>query len=129
MKRAALVLGPNFASMPNDFVSHIRQWEFYPEICFRLLLTACRSLTAGVVLRTTYGYDVAATNDEYVHLAEAAGGSLLQVVHTGSYLVDYLPALKYIPCECEISQLSVALMVSPAAWFPGLSLNAKPKNG
>ena len=85
-----------------------------PNVSFvSFLLTTCRSFTAGVVLRITYGYDVAATNDEYVHLAEAAGGPLLQVVHAGSYLVDYIPALKYIPCEYLVSQLSVAPSRSP----------------
>ena len=70
---------------------------------FMLFLTyACRSFSGGIILRITYGYDVTGTNDEYVHLAEAAGGPLLQVVHVGSYLVDFIPALKYVPCEYEV---------------------------
>ena len=60
---------------------------------------AHHSFAGGVILRITYGYDVTPKNDEYVRLALAAGGPLLQVVHAGSYLVEYIPALKYIPCE------------------------------
>lgn len=83
------------------------------------LTDICRSFTGGIALRVTYGYDVATTNDEYVRLGIAAGGPLLQVVIAGMYLVDYIPALKYVPCEYEACQLSVVLMVSPTAWFPG----------
>ena len=66
---------------------------------FPFLTYAHRSFAGGVILRITYGYDVTPRNDEYVRLALAAGGPLLQVVHAGSYLVEYIPALKYIPCE------------------------------
>ncbi|KAF8730042.1 hypothetical protein AX14_005772 [Amanita brunnescens Koide BX004] len=89
---ASLVLVSNFAATPGDFVNHIRHFA------------------GGVILRITYGYDVTPRNDEYVRLALAAGGPLLQVVHAGSYLVEYIPALKYIP-----------------SWFPGAKFKRQAK--
>lgn len=72
------------------------------RVFFRLIfIYAYISFSGGIILRITYGYDVTPKNDEYVRLAQAAGGPLLQVVHAGSYLVEYIPVLKYIPCEYE----------------------------
>jgi len=92
IRRAALDLVSNFSATPDDFVSHIRHFS------------------GGIILRITYGYDVTPKNDEYVRLAQAAGGPLLQVVHAGSYLVEYIPALKYIP-----------------SWFPGAKFKRQAK--
>lgn len=91
------------------------------------LTHAYRSFSGGIILRITYGYDVTPKNDEYVRLAQAAGGPLLQVVHAGSYLVEYIPALKYIPCEYQVAWLPFALMVSDAAWFPGAKFKRQAK--
>ena len=85
------------------------------------------SFTGGVALRVTYGYDVATTNDKYVRLGIEAGGPLLQVVIAGMYLVDYIPTLKYIPCEYEVCQWSVVLIVSHTAWFPGAKFKRQAK--
>ncbi|KAK2464322.1 hypothetical protein APHAL10511_003779 [Amanita phalloides] len=92
IRRAALHLVINFAATPEDFVNHIRHFS------------------GGIVLRIAYGYDVTSKNDEYVRLAQAAGGPLLQVVHAGSYLVEYIPVLKYIP-----------------SWFPGAAFKRHAK--
>ncbi|KAF9568495.1 cytochrome P450 [Agrocybe pediades] len=57
---------------------------------------------SSIVLNAGYGYEVEAENDFYIALVHKAVQPLLHVVHAGNYLVDYIPALKYIP-----------------SWFPG----------
>jgi len=55
-----------------------------------------RKLAAGIVLKMTYGSHVG-TGDEYIVLADKAIASLAQAGLFGTYLVDYLPFLKYAP--------------------------------
>ncbi|PFH47781.1 hypothetical protein AMATHDRAFT_87514 [Amanita thiersii Skay4041] len=84
LRHAAANFVLNLFASPKDFRDHIRQ------------------LAGGIVLRVVYGYDVKSKNDDYIKLMKKAVEPLLQVVHAGTYLVEYLPALKYIP-----------------SWFPG----------
>ncbi|KAJ7619107.1 cytochrome P450 [Mycena polygramma] len=55
-----------------------------------------RKTAAGLVLKMTYGPGVG-TGDEYIVLADKALASLAQAGIFGTYLVDYLPFLKYAP--------------------------------
>ncbi|KAF7789957.1 hypothetical protein EIP86_000905 [Pleurotus ostreatoroseus] len=64
---------------PEDFMAHLRH-------------------SAGaVIMAITYGIDVLPKDDPYVDIAERALVTLNATCNTGSYLVDYLPALQYIP--------------------------------
>ncbi|KAF8639539.1 hypothetical protein AX17_001444 [Amanita inopinata Kibby_2008] len=79
MRHAAAKLALNLSAAPEVYADHIRQFA------------------GGIVLRVTYGHNVTSRNDDYVHLAKEALAPLLQAVHAGSFLVDFIPALKYVP--------------------------------
>ena len=63
-----------------------------------ILLT---SHTGSIILRATYGYKASPKNDPYVELADRALRGLLYALIPGSYVVDYLPILKRVPCKSE----------------------------
>ncbi|KAF8905477.1 cytochrome P450 [Gymnopilus junonius] len=63
---------------------------------------------SSIVLRAAYGYKAQPENDFYVDLAHKAIQPLLELVHAGTYLVEFLPILKYIP-----------------SWFPGAGFKVK----
>ncbi|KAJ7596168.1 cytochrome P450 [Mycena floridula] len=69
---------------PDKFAAHVRRHA------------------GGIILKVTYGYDIKPVDDEYVQLADEAIRRLSQAMNPGSFLVDFLPILKYVP-----------------AWFPG----------
>ncbi|KZV85390.1 cytochrome P450 [Exidia glandulosa HHB12029] len=77
----ALVFAQQLLESPGQFVEHIR-----------------RSAAANI-MRMTYGLDIALKDDPLVKVAEVAMDSLPL---PGTYLVDLVPALKYVPW-----------------WFPG----------
>lgn len=60
------------------------------------------SLAASTILGIAYGIDVQEDNDPYVDAAERALVSLGLGIAPGVFLVESIPALKYIP-----------------EWFPG----------
>jgi hypothetical protein len=59
---------------------------------------------AAIILNITYGYTVAERDDPYVTLADAAMQTMSKAGVFGTYLVDYIPVLKYVP-----------------SWMPGAS--------
>ncbi|EMD42231.1 hypothetical protein CERSUDRAFT_110763 [Gelatoporia subvermispora B] len=67
--------------------------KFYPHI---------RRTAAAIVIQITYGHQIAPEGDWYVTLADKAITTLGKAGIFGTYIVDYLPILKYIP-----------------TWFPG----------
>ncbi|KAJ2933474.1 hypothetical protein H1R20_g3643, partial [Candolleomyces eurysporus] len=69
---------------PEDLSSHIR-----------------RSVGA-VVLKVSYGYEVKENRDPFIELADKATKQFSLATAPGGYLVDLIPALKYVP-----------------KWFPG----------
>ncbi|KAJ7786209.1 cytochrome P450 [Mycena metata] len=77
---------------PTGFVDHIRHHA------------------GNVILNVVYGYELQSENDPYVHLAHEAMKGLNQAVHPGSFFVDFLPALRYLP-----------------SWFPGAGFKRKAK--
>ncbi|KAM6501984.1 Cytochrome P450 [Amanita muscaria] len=91
IRRAALQLVYNFSVNPGRISNHLRHFA------------------SGIVLRIAYGYEVTSSNDEYVRLAQVALAPL-RLVYARSYLVEYIPALKYIPC-----------------WFPGAKFKRQAK--
>ena len=52
---------------------------------------------AAIILNITYGYTLAEKDDPFVALADAAMRTLSKAGVFGTYLVDYLPVLKYVP--------------------------------
>ncbi|KAF8193905.1 cytochrome P450 [Mycena galopus ATCC 62051] len=56
-----------------------------------------RHMAAMVILSTAYGIDVQPENDPYVDVAEKALHAMACTGNRGSFLVDSLPLLKYIP--------------------------------
>ncbi|GJE87615.1 cytochrome P450 [Phanerochaete sordida] len=61
-----------------------------------------RRSAAAIVMMLSYGHQIAPEGDLYVTIADKALAGLAQAGIFGTYLVDYLSCLKYIP-----------------AWFPG----------
>lgn len=53
--------------------------------------------TAAIVLEICYGIHVAEAGDEYVSLADQALAGISLSGNFGTFIVDYLPILKYIP--------------------------------
>ncbi|CAK5282465.1 unnamed protein product, partial [Mycena citricolor] len=69
---------------PEEFMDHFRHWA------------------AEIIMSTTYGITIAKENDFYVDLAHAALRTLSVAGVTGTFWVDFFPALQHIP-----------------EWFPG----------
>ncbi|CAL1715497.1 unnamed protein product [Somion occarium] len=61
-----------------------------------------RHMAGRIILRAAYGIDIESENDRYLEIAEQSLQALSATVNAGSYLVDSLPILKYLP-----------------SWFPG----------
>ncbi|THH04571.1 hypothetical protein EW146_g10143, partial [Bondarzewia mesenterica] len=61
-----------------------------------------RRNAAALVLKISYGHDVAEEGDVFVTLAERAISNAMKASIFGAYLVDYIPMLKHVPY-----------------WFPG----------
>lgn len=59
-------------------------------------------------MQVTYGYSVKDSEDPYILNAEAALEGFNEAGHPGAFLVDLIPALKYVP-----------------AWFPGAGFKRK----
>ncbi|KAF9072507.1 cytochrome P450 [Rhodocollybia butyracea] len=69
-----------------------------------------RHLAASTILGIAYGIDVVEENDPYVDAAERALESLGLGIAPGAFLVESIPAMKYIP-----------------EWFPGAGFKRKAK--
>ena len=50
-------------------------------------------------MKTVYGYDVNPNGDQFVGLVDRALESVRIIGNVGSFLVDYIPSLKYLPRE------------------------------
>ncbi|PSS06488.1 hypothetical protein PHLCEN_2v3717 [Hermanssonia centrifuga] len=61
-----------------------------------------RLLSGKIIMGLTYGIDVQKTDDPYVSAAQRALRGMNEAGNVGTYLVDFIPALKYVP-----------------EWFPG----------
>ncbi|GJE84150.1 cytochrome P450 [Phanerochaete sordida] len=66
------------------------------------LMRHLRFVAGASILSISYGIDVDPEHDHYVEVADEAIHALAVTGNAGSYLVDYLPILKYVP-----------------SWFPG----------
>ncbi|KAJ7498244.1 cytochrome P450 [Mycena galericulata] len=69
-----------------------------------------RHVNASLILNVTYGINVLSSNDPYIDLAEKAMHGLSVASIPGAFLVDTIPALKYVP-----------------SWIPGAGFQRKAK--
>ncbi|KAF4621589.1 hypothetical protein D9613_012598 [Agrocybe pediades] len=67
-----------------------------------------RHTFAATIMRIAYGISINPTNDPYISRAEECLEGLAAAGIAGSFWVDYIPALKYVP-----------------SWFPGASFRRK----
>ncbi|CAL1715485.1 unnamed protein product [Somion occarium] len=69
-----------------------------------------RHMTGRIILRVAYGIDVESENDRYIAFAEGATEAFSSTVNAGSYLVDSIPILRYLP-----------------EWFPGANFQRRAR--
>ncbi|KAJ7235545.1 cytochrome P450 [Mycena rebaudengoi] len=69
-----------------------------------------RHMTGEAIMSIAYGIQVLPTSDPYIELVEKAMHTFSLAAVRGRYLVDYIPALKYVP-----------------DWFPGAGFKRKAK--
>ncbi|KAF8513884.1 cytochrome P450 [Gautieria morchelliformis] len=77
---------------PDDFVQHFRH------------------LAGAIIMEIIYGIDVLPTGDPYIQLAEDAMAAASSAAIPGTFLVDTLPILKYVP-----------------EWMPGAGFKTKAR--
>ncbi|EJD42939.1 cytochrome P450, partial [Auricularia subglabra TFB-10046 SS5] len=70
-----------------------------------------RTLPARNILSSTYGIDVADSDDPWVRLADESIQTISEAGLPGSYAVDWLPILRFVP-----------------TWFPGASFKRKARH-
>ncbi|EKM58562.1 uncharacterized protein PHACADRAFT_253005 [Phanerochaete carnosa HHB-10118-sp] len=56
-----------------------------------------RLMSAATILGVTYGMDIRDNSDPYVVLAKKAMHSIVRATTPGSYMVEYVPFMRYIP--------------------------------
>jgi hypothetical protein len=88
------LLLPNLLDTPKDFNKHIR------------------NAVGGGVLSLAYGLRIRPSNDPWINLAERMLRITTEAAVPGKYMVDIIPALKYVP-----------------EWFPGAGFQKIGKEG
>ncbi|KAJ7764873.1 cytochrome P450 [Mycena metata] len=74
------------------------------------LMAQFRHWAGGLIMDVTYGIQVESTKDLYIQIAEEAMHGLGIACIPGTFLVDLIPALKYVP-----------------SWFPGADFKRKAR--
>ncbi|KAJ2934994.1 hypothetical protein H1R20_g2117, partial [Candolleomyces eurysporus] len=69
-----------------------------------------RHMTGVMLLSVTYGFEIQQENDPHIKKSEAAVLALAAALVPGTFLVDVIPILKYVP-----------------TWFPGASFQRKAR--
>ncbi|PBK75890.1 cytochrome P450 [Armillaria solidipes] len=77
--KATSVLLQQLHKSPDEFARHVRHYA------------------GSVIMKIVYGYDVDANGDKFVELADRALESARIIGNVGTFLVDYIPSLKYLP--------------------------------
>ena len=89
---------------PKGFLRHVRTYVAF-TICFvnrPFIFFAFLSLVGSTTLSMTYGINIRPYDDPLIAIAEEAIGAMSELVIAGTFLVDIIPILKYVP-----------------DWFPG----------
>ncbi|KAK0236120.1 cytochrome P450 [Armillaria nabsnona] len=76
---ATSVLLQQLHKSPHAFVHHVRHHA------------------GSIIMKTVYGYDVDANGDKFVELVDRALATVRIVGNVGTFLVDYIPSLRYLP--------------------------------
>ncbi|EKM58563.1 uncharacterized protein PHACADRAFT_207382 [Phanerochaete carnosa HHB-10118-sp] len=66
-----------------------------------------RLLSAATILSVTYGMEIEDNNDSYILLAEKAMRSITRAGTLGSYMVEFVPLMRYIPSWAPGGQFKV----------------------
>ncbi|KAI8998876.1 cytochrome P450 [Trametes punicea] len=74
------------------------------------LMDNLRQLAGATIMSIGYDIEVQPDNDPYIQTAEEAVASIAETTNAGSYLVDVIPILKYIP-----------------EWFPGAGFKTQAR--
>ncbi|EKM59173.1 uncharacterized protein PHACADRAFT_191492 [Phanerochaete carnosa HHB-10118-sp] len=61
------------------------------------LMRHLRFMAGATILRVSYGINAQPEHDHYLEIMEEAVHSLVEVGNTGAYMVDLIPALRYLP--------------------------------
>ncbi|THU78086.1 cytochrome P450 [Dendrothele bispora CBS 962.96] len=103
---------PFIRQSTSDFLKKIAPTEYdplrTPDIKHADLESYVRNHAGSIILRIVYGMTTQEEMNDYVQIAYLAAESLIATMNHGSFFVDYLPWLKYVP-----------------AWFPGASFKRK----
>ncbi|KAI0807274.1 cytochrome P450 [Fomes fomentarius] len=81
---------PNEQRSTNQFLVNMHR---QPEN----MMDNLRHLAGSTIMSSAYDIDVKSLHDPYILIAEAAAESISETTNAGSYLVDVLPLLKYVP--------------------------------
>ncbi|KAG6914605.1 hypothetical protein DXG01_016368 [Tephrocybe rancida] len=81
------LLTKSLRQTPEAFVDHVR---------FAKINISLRA-AGRVIMSTIYGIDVHSAEDQYISIAELAMDMISKAVIPGAYLVDLIPAMKYLP--------------------------------
>ena len=95
---------------PNDFLQHARKYvPFTTSLVNRPFTSfAFLSLVGSTMLSMTYGINIRPYDDPLIAMAEEAVEAMSELTNAGTFLVDILPILKYVP-----------------DWFPGAKFQTK----
>ncbi|KAK0480062.1 cytochrome P450 [Armillaria novae-zelandiae] len=77
-----------------------------------------RHHAGSIIMKIVYGYDVDPHGDRFVGLVDRAMESARIIGNLGTFLVDYIPSLQYLPRECRPIE-SFVLNLGHIGWFPG----------
>ncbi|KAJ7125761.1 cytochrome P450 [Mycena crocata] len=69
-----------------------------------------RHMAGALIMKVTYGIDVLSSNDPYISVAKEAAHGVAIATIPGTFLVDTIPLLKYVP-----------------DWFPGANFKRQAK--
>ncbi|KAK1235401.1 hypothetical protein PQX77_001384, partial [Marasmius sp. AFHP31] len=89
------------ATAPEAFVDHINHFAGF------------------IILKIIYGYTLKTKDDAYLEMVNKALGGIVPAMNHGSFWVDYLPILKYIPGESVLHLLNITSLTFAQAWVPG----------
>ena len=110
--RAARNFLNRILTYPKDILGNIRQYVDSISLTIRYShsFAVPRSLAGETILSIAYGIQVQQEHDFYIETAEKGSLALVTAGVPGTYLVDMLPFLKYVP-----------------EWMPGAGFQKKAK--
>lgn len=71
-------------------------WAYLVGLFF-IIMVHFSSHSGSIIIKTVYGYDIDPSGDPFVDLGDRGMESVRRAANVGSFLVDYIPSLKYLP--------------------------------